>query len=104
MSEQNYAFIKSFENGVVLNIHLTPNASKNEITGYTDEYIKIRVSAPPNENKANKKLIEFLSEIFGVGKSFISFANGEKSRIKKILIKNIIYEDIIKKIFVYDKI
>jgi len=104
MSELNINFAKETKDGVVLSVQLTPNSSRNEIIGYTDDFIKIKVSAPPNENKANKKLIEFVCETFDVSKSNVKFLSGEKSRIKKLLIKNIIYNDLIKKIFVYDKL
>ena len=104
MTENIYKFVRKQDDGVLLNIHLTPNSSKNEIAGYTEDYLKIKVSAPPNDNKANKKLIEFLSDTFDIAKSYITFVSGEKSRIKKFLIKNINYDDVLKKIFVYDKI
>ena len=104
MTENIFNFAKKQNDGVLLNIHLTPNSSKNEISGYTEDYLKIKVSAPPNDNKANKKLTEFLSDTFDIAKSFISFSSGEKSRIKKIFIKNISYDEVLKKIFVYDKI
>ena len=84
MNENNTKFATETNDGTVLNIQLTPNSSKNEILGYKEDFIKIKVSAPPNENKANKKLIEFLSDEFNVAKSNISFLSGEKSRIKKI--------------------
>ena len=104
MNENNTKFATETNDGTVLNIQLTPNSSKNEILGYKEDFIKIKVSAPPNENKANKKLIEFLSDEFNVAKSNISFLSGEKSRIKKILIKKIDYENLVKKIYVYDKL
>lgn len=104
MTENVYNFVKEQKDGILLIIHLTPNSSRNEIVGYTEDYIKIKVSAPPNDNKANKKLTEFLSDIFDIAKSYISFSSGEKSRIKKIFIKNISYDEVLKKIFVCDKI
>ncbi|MBQ2644000.1 YggU family protein [bacterium] len=97
-------FIQQHKNGLLLNIKLTPNSSKNEILGYTEDYIKIKVSAPPNENKANKKLIEFISEFLNISKSNIELLTGDKSRYKKILIKNCQEEYIKQKIFIYDKI
>lgn len=87
-----------------MSVKLTPNSSKDEVVGYCDEYVKIKVSAPPNENKANKKLILFLSEFLNVSKSNIELISGDKSRLKKILIKNIKEENIVQKICLYDKI
>ncbi|MCR5261187.1 MAG: DUF167 domain-containing protein [Candidatus Gastranaerophilales bacterium] len=104
MSENNQKFITVSEKGVILAVKLTPNASKNEIIGYCDEYVKIKVSAPPNENKANKKLTEFAADFFDVAKSNVELIAGDKSRLKKLLIKNVSEEFVKQKIFVHDKI
>ncbi len=96
--------IKNTENDVILSVRLTPNSSKNDFVGYCDEYIKIKVSAPPNENKANKKLLAFLSDTFNLSKSNVELISGDKSRLKKILLKNIDVEIVKQKIFLYDKI
>ena len=50
-------FLEEKENGVLLRIKLVPNSSKDEIVGLTEAGLKIKISAPPNENKANKKHI-----------------------------------------------
>lgn len=102
--QENVNCIKKQEHGVLLTIKLTPNGSKDEIIGYCDEYIKIKVSAPPNENKANKKLILFLSDFFNKSKSDISIISGEKSRLKRIVLNNTDEEIVKQKIFLYDKI
>lgn len=104
MTNSELNFLNKTQNGIILAVKLTPNASKDEIIGYTEEYIKIRISAPPNENKANKKLISFISNWLDTAKSNIFLAGGDKSRLKKILIKNIKTEDLVQKICIYDKI
>lgn len=104
MTETSPNCIKKTDNGIFLMIRLTPNSSKDEFIGYCDEYIKIKVSAPPNENKANKKLLSFLSETFKLSKSSVELVSGDKSRLKKILLKNIDEENVKQKIFLYDKI
>ncbi len=96
--------IKKSINGVILTVKLTPNASKDQIVGFCDDYIKIRISAPPNENKANKKLISFISVWLNIPKSYISIISGNKSRFKKLLLTNFLFEDLVQKLFVYDKI
>ena len=49
---------------LIIKLKISPNASKNEIIK-TDEIVKVKVTAQPIENKANKALIEFLS-IFNI--------------------------------------
>ena len=100
----DFNFLKKTEDGVVLVVKLTPNASKNEIQGYCQDYVKIRVSAPPKENKANKKLLDFIRDWLRLSKSSVELVSGDKSRDKKILIKKIQYDELVQKICLYDKI
>ncbi|RAI12091.1 MAG: YggU family protein [Candidatus Melainabacteria bacterium] len=73
---------------LIIKLKISPNASKNEIIK-TDEIVKVKVTAQPIENKANKALIEFLSKNFKVPKSSIEIVKGETSKEKTILFKNI---------------
>ena len=100
----DFNFLKKTDDGVFLVVKLTPNASKNEIQGYCQDYVKIRVSAPPNENKANKKLLDFIRDWLSLSKSSVELVSGDKSRDKKILIKKIQYDELVQKICLYDKI
>jgi len=70
---------------MTITLKIIPNARKNEIKQEGDKY-KVYVTAPAVDGKANKKLIEFLSEHFGVRKSAIFIKRGEKSRHKLVQI------------------
>ncbi len=76
------------ENSLIIKIKISPNASKNEIIK-TENDIKIKITAQPIENKANKALVEFLSKQFKIAKSNIEIVKGETSKEKTILFKNI---------------
>ncbi len=103
--ENNFGFILNTKEGTVLNIKLVPNSSFNKIIDYTNEYIRIKISAPPIENKANKELIEYASEILKVNKSKIKIISGEKSKLKKLLISDTDLTEITQKImFMLDSI
>ncbi|MDD5340902.1 MAG: DUF167 domain-containing protein [Patescibacteria group bacterium] len=67
----------------ILNIKVIPNAKVNKISA-EDGVFKIKICAPAHEGKANKALIKFLSEHFGVPKSKIKIISGEKARDKKV--------------------
>lgn len=69
---------------LVFNIFLQPRASRNSLVGLHDNAIKIALTAPPVDGKANKQLIYFLSSLFGVKKSDIDIISGEHSRRKRI--------------------
>ena len=73
--------------GSALAIRVTPRARRNEVAEVlNDGTIRIRLTAPPVEGKANKALIEFLSQILGVSKSRIAIVAGETGRDKLVSI------------------
>ena len=78
--------IRETENGLIIRLKIVPNSSKNEII-LEDEFIKVKVTAQPIENKANKALIEFLSKQFKIPKTKIQILKGETSKEKTILFK-----------------
>ena len=86
--------IKDAENGLLIGLKISPNASKNEFI-INGEEIKVKITAPPVDGKANKTLIEFLSKSFKVPKTYFEIVKGETSKEKTILIKNIDEEKIL---------
>lgn len=72
-----------------LSIRLTPNGGRDAIDGLETDadgnaFVKARVSAVPEDGKANKALIALLAKKLRVPKSAVSFISGETAR-KKIL-------------------
>ncbi len=80
--------IKISENGLIVNFRIIPNSSKNDII-IEDDYIKIKITAQPIENKANKALIEFLSKYLKLPKTNIEIIRGETSKDKTVLFKTV---------------
>jgi len=73
-------------------VHIIPNAKKSEVFGEQEDLfggktLRVKVAAPPIEGKANKELINILSEHFKVPKNKISILSGHKSRNKIVEIK-----------------
>ena len=77
--------IKSTPDGVLIRIRIVPNSSRNEII-LEEEFIKVKVTAQPIENKANKALIEILSKQFKLPKTSIQIIKGETSNDKTIIL------------------
>ncbi len=75
------------EKGFLLNLRISPNASKNEIIKSDDGSIKVKITAQPVDGKANKALIEFLSKTFKIPKTSIDIVRGETSKDKTVLFK-----------------
>ncbi|KAI1377871.1 YggU-like protein [Hypoxylon crocopeplum] len=69
-----------------LRCHIRPGASKvrEGVAAITDESVELCVAAPPQDGKANKAVIEILSEILGVAKSDLRITHGMKARDKTI--------------------
>ncbi len=78
-----------------LAVKVTPNASRNEIIGFTGGVLQVRIAASPVKGKANKELTDFLSKALGVRKSSISIIKGQTSRNKVIAIEGISRDEII---------
>jgi len=67
-----------------IKIYVKPNSPKNSVEGLYNDRIKIKVSGPPQDGKANKELIGFISKKTGVPKKDIRIISGEKSSLKEI--------------------
>ncbi|MCY1439432.1 hypothetical protein D9M71_556680 [compost metagenome] len=71
---------------LILDCHLQPKASRDEFAGLHGERLKIRLTAPPVEGKANAHLLAFLGKAFGVPKSSVVLESGELNRQKRVRI------------------
>ncbi|AYC31130.1 YggU family protein [Pseudomonas cavernae] len=71
---------------LILDCHLQPKASCDEFAGLHGERLKIRLTAPPVEGKANAQLLKFLAAAFGVAKSQVRLESGELNRQKRVRI------------------
>lgn len=71
-----------------LKIKLQPNASSNKFAGVVNQELKISLTSPPIDGKANAHLQKFLSKAFGVSKSAVSIVSGELNRHKTIEIRS----------------
>ncbi len=73
--------------GIVFKIFVQPRASKNGIAGLHDDALKIRLTAPPVDNKANKMCVQFLARQLGVSKSTLAIVSGQTGRSKSVLFR-----------------
>jgi uncharacterized protein (TIGR00251 family) len=79
-------------------LKVSPNASRNEITGLSGGVLQVKIAAAPEAGKANRELIAILSRTLKIKKSAISIIRGETSRHKAVSIEGMSREDIINKI------
>ena len=72
---------------LLLDCHLQPCARSIGFAGQHGERLKIRISAPPVDGKANEMLLAFLAKEFDVGRRQVSLLSGQQSRQKRVLIE-----------------
>jgi uncharacterized protein (TIGR00251 family) len=81
--------ISEHAEGCVLPVRAQPGARKAGILGEQAEALKVAVTAPPADGRANKALVELLREALGLRRSQIELLSGETSRHKRFLIRGI---------------
>ena len=75
--------------GVSFSIKVHPRARKNAITGTVGDALKLALTAPPVEGKANQAVIEFFADLFQIPRSSVTIASGETSRNKVVRVSGI---------------
>jgi uncharacterized protein (TIGR00251 family) len=78
-----------------ITIQVQPNARRNEVLGFEDGILHLKIAAPPVKGKANRELIEFLSQLLGVSKGSINIERGITGRRKVIAIAGLDREQIV---------
>ena len=81
--------------GVLFTVHVQPRASRNEVCGVQGDELKLRLTAPPVEDAANRLCIEYIAKLLGIAKSRVSITSGAKSRHKTVKITGITSAEIL---------
>lgn len=87
MSEQPASWYQWQNGDLLLDCRLQPKASTDAFVGEHDGQLKIRITAPPVDGKANAHLIKFLAKSFGVTQQQVIIERGETGRSKRIRIR-----------------
>lgn len=84
-------FLREQANGdsVSLLVHVQPKASRTRLAGLHGAAIKLCITEPPVEGKANAAAIRFFADLFKLPKAAVSIAAGETSRDKRLVITGI---------------
>jgi uncharacterized protein (TIGR00251 family) len=79
-------FTHDTPDGCTLSVRIHPGARKNAITGIHAEALKISLTTPPVEGRANEALIAFLADALHLPKARITLVTGQASRTKLLRI------------------
>ena len=77
------------QNGLSLKIKVEPRSSKSGIVGPYGDALKVKLTSPPVEGKANKELIEILAKGFRVAKKDIEITSGQSSKNKIVRLNGV---------------
>jgi uncharacterized protein len=80
------SFAKDVPDGCTLSVRLHPGARKNGVTGIQTDAVKIALTAPPVDGKANEALIAFLAETLHLPQARVRIVAGATSRAKTVRI------------------
>jgi uncharacterized protein len=84
--------------GVTFAVKVHPRAKKNAITGEFGDALKVALTAPPVDGRANEACIEFFANLLKVPRSSVTIASGETSRNKVIRVAGIAADDVRRRI------
>ena len=75
--------------GATFQVKVHPRARKNAITGVVGDALKLALTAPPVDGRANETCVKFLAEFLNVPRSSVTIAAGESSRQKLIRVAGV---------------
>ena len=84
--------------GTLLRIRVQPGARKAGVLGEQAGALKLGVTAPPQDGRANAAVVELVRELLGLKRSQVQLVSGLKDRNKKVLIRGLSPTDIVSRI------
>jgi uncharacterized protein (TIGR00251 family) len=74
--------LQQTDHGILLHVRAQPNAKKNAVGGERNGALKVAVTAPPEDGRANAALVQLLADTLGVKPSQVELLRGATSRDK----------------------
>ncbi len=81
--------MREHPDGTLVDVRVTPRSSRNQIDGFADDTLKVRLSAPPIDGAANEALRKLFSSQFKIPKSRVEIISGVRGRTKQVLLRGI---------------
>ncbi|MGI5865959.1 MAG: DUF167 domain-containing protein [Syntrophaceticus schinkii] len=88
------SWVTSFSEGARIQVRVQPRASRNEITGIRGDCLRIKLTAPPVDGEANKRLTKFLGQVLRCGSGRIKIARGATGRCKLLEITGVTEDEV----------
>jgi uncharacterized protein len=90
--------VRDTDAGATFAVKVHPRAKKNAITGEVGDAMKLTLTAPPVDGKANEACIEFFAKLLKVPRSSVTIAAGQTSRNKVIRVAGLSAEEVRKRL------
>ena len=84
--------------GATFAVKVHPRAKRNAITGEVGDALKLSLTAPPIEGRANEACVEFLAKLLKLPRSSVTIASGHNSRRKVIRVVGLSAEEVRRRI------
>ena len=81
-----------------IRVRLTPRAARDEVAGWQDGVLRVRVTAPPVEGRANAALERLLAGALGLPKTAVRVVGGAQSRDKTVAVEGIAQEEALRRL------
>ena len=86
--------VRDSAQGATFAVKVHPRARRNAVSGTVGDAVKLALTAPPVEGKANDACIQFLAEVLGVARAAIIIVSGETSRQKLVRVAGLSAEEV----------
>jgi uncharacterized protein len=90
--------IQESDAGITFAVKVHPRAKKNAITGERGDALKVSLTAPPIDGRANDACIDFFAKLLKVPRSSVTIASGHSSRSKVIRVAELSAEEVRKRL------
>ena len=87
--------VKETERGLIFQIRVLPRSSRCEVAGVQGDALKIKITSPPVEGRANEECVCFLADRLGVRKSQVEIIAGHKAKKKTIVVSGLKKTDLL---------
>ena len=84
--------------GCTISVRVQPRASRDRVLGLRDGALRVSVTAPPHDGKANTALLELLAGSLGVAKSRLSIVRGYTARDKVVAVAGLSRDEALRRI------
>ena len=83
---------------LIVAVHVQPRAGRTAVVGRHGDALKVRVAAPPVDDRANTATIALVAEMLDVAASGVTVVSGDRSRLKRLRVQGIDLESALERV------